>query len=84
MHAECFALLNASLILSMNGRQSETLERSRLCFKGNMALMNIPFPHEITSCNNTALLPKDILIHTAYTQPRDTHTPSYTYIPAYT
>lgn len=37
-----------------------------LCFKGNMALMNIPFPHEITSCNNTAPLPKDILLQTLH------------------
>lgn len=32
-----------------------------LCFKGITVLMNIPFPHEITSCNNTAArLLKDI------------------------
>lgn len=39
----------------------------RLCFKGNTTLMNNPFPHEITSCNNTALLPKDILLQTQHT-----------------
>lgn len=38
-----------------------------LCFKGNVELMNIPFPHEITSCNNTALFPKDILLQTLHT-----------------
>lgn len=54
--------------------------------------MNIPFPHEITSCNNTALLPKDLLIQTEYTplQARtlkhtsspvgSAHCPSYTYM----
>lgn len=32
MHVECFTLLKASLILSTNGRQSETLERRRTLF----------------------------------------------------
>lgn len=56
------------------------LRGAELCFKGDKALMNIPFPHEITSCNNTALLPKDILMQTVYTLPlahTDTHFISY-------
>lgn len=40
----------------------EFLRGIELCFKGNVVLMNIPIPHEITSCNN-AFAPglKDIL-----------------------
>lgn len=56
---------------------------AQLCFKGNVALMNIPFPHEITSCNNTAPLPKDILLQTVYTLPlarTHAHTHLYTLV----
>lgn len=51
-----------------------------LCFKGSTALMNIPFAHEITSCNNMALLPKDILLQTPHTLPQaHTHAHMYTF-----
>lgn len=76
MHVESFILLNANPPLYPNGWPFEMFLRGmELCFKGNMALMNIPFPHEITSCNNTALLPKDILLQTIHTLPQaHTHT----------
>lgn len=56
------------------------LRGTELCFKGSAALMNILFPHEITSCNNTALLPKDILLQTVFTHAhQNIHTPSLTH-----
>lgn len=42
--------------------------------------MNIPFPHEITSCNNTALLPKDVLLQTLHTL---LHTHTHTLHPSH-
>lgn len=53
----------------------------RALFKGNTMLMNIPFPHEITACNNSAaLLLKDTLVqmlHTALgTRTHTTNMPS--------
>lgn len=69
-----------SAIISEWMAVSDFLRGTGLCFKGSTALMNILFPHEITSCNNTALLPEDILLQTVYTHAHKLiHTPSLTH-----